>query len=211
MIIGIWNGTGFNLVKWASGLGILLALLGCTRSPLVSYYMLAPDGDTVPASPTVSITSVAVNTPVLPSYVNKDEIVERLPGDRVEIHEHQRWATDLDDMIRDFLIAALQRRVPEISVVSRDSKFSRDANLRWDGAFSRFDIYQGQGISLELSWQIVSEGGRKIQPKNRILVVQDLADSSIETTVGVLSTALERIADDIAAHLQSLVRESPPR
>lgn len=210
MIIGNWSSTGFKLVKWASGLGILLALLGCSRSPLVSYYMLAPDGDATPAAPTVAITSVSVNTPVLPSYVNKDEIVERLPGNRVEIHEHQRWATDLDDMIRDFLIVALQRRVPEISVASRDSKFSRDANLRWDGAFSRFDIHQGQGISLELSWQIVGEGDRQARPKNRILVVEDLTDSSIETTVDVLSTALERIADDIAAYLKDLIRESGP-
>ena len=185
-------------------IAILLSglLAGCSRSPIVEYYVLTPVAKTGERSiGHVGTNIIAMTTPGLPSYLDKDEIVERLPNNAVQIHEDQRWATDLDDMIRDFLIAALQDRVQSASFVSSDAKIARQAAARWEGVFTRLDIHQGREIDLVLSWHLVGAVRTTPQHLNQIRITESLQDDSVKNLVDTFNNVLARIADEISHSL----------
>ena len=209
MKTGVRRATRGMIFASVSSLVVLLSLTACSRSPTVEYYVLSPASNTRPPANSAPTRLVAVAVPGMPSYINQNEIVERLPKNTVQIHEYQRWATDLDDMLRDFFVAALQARISQFAFVSSDTKLAREAEQRWEGVFSRFDIHQGSQIELELSWHLARPGRQSARLQNRITVVESLQDASVTTLVNTLTKALEKISDEIAGHLQHEALEVP--
>ena len=209
MKISVWRRAVRVIFTGVCWLVVLLGLTACSRSPIVEYYVLSPASKSMAMSPTTPTSVIALAVPGLPSYINQDEIVERLPNNTVQIHEYQRWATDLDYMLRDYFVAALQVRVPHFSFVSSDTKLARDVEQQWEAVFSRFDIHQGRQIELELSWHLARYDRQSARLQNRITVVESLQDASVTTLVNTLTKALEKISDEIAGQLQGELLEVP--
>ena len=185
-------------------LSMPLAFSACTRSPVVEYYVLSPKAAASrPQLQRVNTGIMALATPSVPSYLDRDEIVERLSDNAVRIHEHQRWASDLDTMIRDYLIAALQERVVGISFVSHATKLARRANLRWEGVFTRLNINHGEDIELALSWHLLDVNGQTIRGQNEIRIREPVLDNSIKSIIDVLNRMLGTVADEISIELQT--------
>ena len=98
---------GYHLrfvLAWLMSVGV-----GCTSAP-VRYYTLTPPPDkTLPASE----TALAIDVRVLhiPPQLNRAELMVRTGPTEVTLLENERWASPVNDEIKDAVRLALQRRL----------------------------------------------------------------------------------------------------
>ena len=195
---------GLANFKMLFGIGLVLSVVGCARSPTIEYYILTPAVANEPTPYGGNVNLVAVVTPSIPRYIDRDEIVERLSGNKVFIHEYRRWAADLDMMLRDYLIDALNQQIGSVNFVSSDAKIARRAGAQWEGTFTRFDIYRAERIELELTWQLRATENAPARRHFEIRVSESLPNDSIESIIKVLNQSLGRVAAEVAQSIRAL-------
>jgi uncharacterized lipoprotein YmbA len=91
-------------VAWLVSVGV-----GCTSAP-VRYYTLTPPPDkTLPASE----TTIAIDVRVVhtPPQLNRAELMVRTGPSEVTLLENERWASPVNDEIKDAVLLELQRRL----------------------------------------------------------------------------------------------------
>src|SRR6202011_1032644 len=91
-------------LAWLAAVGV-----GCTSAP-VRYYTLTPPPDrTLPASE----TTLAIDVRVVhtPSQLNRSELMVRTGATEVTLLENERWASPVNDEIKDAVRLELQRRL----------------------------------------------------------------------------------------------------
>jgi uncharacterized lipoprotein YmbA len=88
--------------------GLVSVGVGCTSAP-VRYYTLTPPPDrALPASePSLAIDVRVVHTP---PQLNRSELMVRTGPTEVTLLENERWASPVNDEIKDALRLELQRR-----------------------------------------------------------------------------------------------------
>jgi uncharacterized protein len=139
---------GFYLrfaAAWLVSIGV-----GCTSAP-VRYYTLTPTPDkTLPASETPLIIDVrVVHTP---PQLNRAELMVRTGPTEVTLLENERWASPVNDEIKDALRLELQGRLGrmtglhpafakltlDIDVQHLEAEFGRDALIEasWSATLS---------------------------------------------------------------------------
>jgi uncharacterized protein len=105
------NGCHLRLaLAWLLSVGVGV---GCTSAP-VHYYTLVPSLDeTWPASE----TTLAIDVRVLhtPPQLNHSELIARTTPTEVTLLENERWASPVNDEIRDALRLELQQRLGRMS------------------------------------------------------------------------------------------------
>jgi uncharacterized lipoprotein YmbA len=92
---------------------LMSAGVGCTSAP-VRYYTLTPPPDkTLPASE----TALAIDVRVLhiPPQLNRAELMVRTGPTEVTLLENERWASPVNDEIKDAVRLALQRRLSRMT------------------------------------------------------------------------------------------------
>ena len=197
-----------NILQALLILFVGLAPAGCARSPEVQFYALDAQWHSSEGQENdISNILAEVSTPTLPSYVRRDEIVERLDDFRFKIHEHERWVTELDKLIRDFLVASLQAQSSRVSFVTGSSKMADQATYRLDTFFSRFDIYHQNRIEVSFNWQITDLRGTIVNGPNSITSVEHLEDGSVNTMVLTLNSMMHRFSVEMAGRLDALARQ----
>jgi uncharacterized protein len=129
----------FALV-WLLSLGV-----GCTSAP-VHYYTLTPPPDkTLPVSePSIAIDVRVVHTP--PQF-NRSELMVRTGPTEVTLLENERWASTVNDEIKDAVRLELQRRLGRTTALR--PAFTR---LALDIDVQHFEAEFGQYALLEVSW-----------------------------------------------------------
>lgn len=198
-----------NIFRALSILLVGAVLAGCARSPEVQFYALdAQSSASNEQESGISDVLAEVSTPTLPSYVRRDEIVERIDDFRFKIHEHERWVTELDKLIRDYLVASLQEQSSRVSFVSGSSKMADHATYRLDTFFSRFDIYHQNRIEVVFNWQITDSRGTIVNGPNSINSVERLEDGSVNTMVLTLNSMMHRLSVEIAGRFDALARQT---
>jgi uncharacterized lipoprotein YmbA len=127
-------------IAWLVSVGV-----GCTSAP-VRYYTLIPSLDkTVPASE----TSLAIDVRIVhtPAQLNRAELMVRTGPTEVTLLENERWASPLNDEIKDALRLELQRRLGRMAGLR--SVFAR---LTLDIDVQRLEAALGRHALLEASW-----------------------------------------------------------
>jgi uncharacterized lipoprotein YmbA len=135
--------SGFDLrfaLAWLVSIGV-----GCTSAP-VRYYTLAPTRDkTLPASePTLAIDVRVVH---FPSQLNRAELMVRTGPTEVALLDNERWASPVNDEIKDALRLELQRRLGRVTG-SRPAF----ATLTLDIDVQHLEAELGRYALLEASW-----------------------------------------------------------
>jgi uncharacterized protein len=98
---------GYHLrfvLAWLMSVGV-----GCTSAPVRYYTLTAPPDKTLPASE----TTLAIDVRVLhiPPQLNRAELMVRTGPTEVTLLENERWASPVNDEIKDAVRLALQRRL----------------------------------------------------------------------------------------------------
>jgi uncharacterized protein len=182
-------------IAWFVSVGV-----GCTSAP-VRYYTLTPSLDkTVPSSE----TTLAIDVRIVhtPAQLNRSELMVRTGPSEVTLLENERWASPLNDEIKDALRLELQRRL------------GRMAGLR--PVFARLTVYidvqhleaeLGRYALLEASWSATLSATGQRSNDARAATCAFQADEKIYTGYPGIVEGYQReiaaLAEAIVAVLES--------
>jgi uncharacterized lipoprotein YmbA len=131
-------------LAWLVSVGV-----GCTSAP-VRYYTLTPPPDkTLPASE----TTLAIDVRVVhtPPQLNRSELMVRTGPTEVTLLENERWASPVNDEIKDAVRLELQRRLGRMS--GSGPAFTK---LTLDIDVQHLEAELGRYALLEASWSATS-------------------------------------------------------
>ena len=127
-------------LAWLVSVGV-----GCTSAP-VRYYTLIPPPDTaVPASETT--LAIEVREVHTPPQLNRSELMVRSGPTEVTLLENERWASPVNDEIKDAVRLELQRRLGRMTGLRPAfTKLTLDIDVQ------RLEAELGRYALLKASW-----------------------------------------------------------
>ena len=190
---------GFALA-WLAVLGI-----GCTSAPVRYYTLTAPPTRTGPPSDTAFAIDVRiVHTP---PQLNRSELMVRTGRTEVTLLENERWASPVNDEIKDALRLELKPRLGRVpGLWPAFTKLTLDLDVQ------DLEAELGQYALLEASWSATlsaagprTTGSRSTDP--RITACKFKADEDIRAGYAGMVEGYQReiaaLADAIVAELTS--------
>jgi uncharacterized lipoprotein YmbA len=124
--------------------GLVSVSVGCTSAP-VRYYTLTPPPDkALPASETTLAIDVRVHTP---PQLNRFELMVRTGPTEVTLLENERWASPVNDEIKDAVHLELRRGLSRMT-----GPRPAYAKLTLDIDVQHLDAELGRYALLEASW-----------------------------------------------------------
>ena len=174
--------------------------VGCTSEP-VRYYTLTPPSDkTWPASETT--LAIDVRVVHIPPQLNRSGLMVRTGPTEVTILENERWASPLNDEIKDALRLDLQRRLDRMT-----GWRPAFAKLTLDVDVQQFEAQVGQYALLQASWSATQSGTDLRSNGARTATCTFQADEKIHTGYAEIVEGYQReiaaLADAIVAVLTS--------
>jgi uncharacterized lipoprotein YmbA len=186
---------------------------GCTSAPVRYYTLTAPPERILPASgtsPTASETTPIIDVRIVhtPPQLNRVELMVRTGPTEVMLLENERWASPVNDEIKDALRLDLQRRLGRMTA-SRPAfaKLTLDIDVR------RLEAEFGRYALMEASWtatlSAAGERSAMSQPSNgeRVTTCLFQADEKIDAGYAGIVEGYQReiaaLADAIIAVLTS--------
>jgi uncharacterized protein len=125
--------------------GLVSVGVGCTSAP-VRYYTLTPPPDkTLPASE----TTLAIDVRVVhtPPQLNRAELMVRTGPTEVTLLENERWASPVNDEIKDAVRLELQRRLGRMTGLRPAfTKLTLDIDVQ------QLEAELGRYVVIEASW-----------------------------------------------------------
>jgi uncharacterized lipoprotein YmbA len=182
-------------LAWLVSVGV-----GCTSAP-VHYYTLTPPPDkTLPASE----TTLAIDVRVVhtPPQLNRAELMVRTGPTEVTLLENERWASPVNDEIKDALRLELQRRLGRMTGLRPAfAKLTLDIDMRHlEAEFGRYAV-------LEASWTATLSATGQRSNGARVTTCTFQADEKIHTGYAGMIEGYQReiaaLADAIVAVLTS--------
>jgi uncharacterized protein len=182
-------------LAWLVSVGV-----GCTSAP-VHYYTLAPPlNKTLPApETTLAIDVRVVHTP---PQLNRAELMVRTGPTEVTLLENERWASPVNDEIKDALRLELQRRLGRMTGLRPVfTKLTLDIDVRQlEAEFGRYAL-------IEASWSATLSATGPRSTGARLATCTFQADEKIRTGYAEIVEGYQReiaaLADAIVAVLTS--------
>ena len=185
---------------------LVCAGVGCTSAP-VRYYTLTPPPDkTVPASE----TTLAIDVRVVhtPPQLNRAELMVRTGPTELTLLENERWASPVNDEIKDALRLELQRRLGRLSGLHPTyAKLTLDIDVqRLEAEFGRYALIEASwSATLSATGQRSAAGQRS--NGERVTTCTFQADEKIDAGYAGIVEGYQReiaaLADAIVAVLTS--------
>jgi uncharacterized lipoprotein YmbA len=182
-------------LAWLVSVGV-----GCTSAP-VRYYTLTPTPDkTVPASE----TTLAIDVRVVhtPPQLNRAELMVRIGPTEVTLLENERWASPVNDEIKDAVRLELQHRLGRMTGLRPAfTKLTLDIDVQ------HLEAELGRYALLEASWSATSSATGQRSNGVRATTCTFQADEKIHTGYAGMVEGYQReiaaLADAIIAVLTS--------
>jgi uncharacterized protein len=129
--------------------------VGCTSAPVRYYTLIPPPDKALPASE----TTLAIDVRVVhtPPQLKRSELMVRTGPAEMTLLENERWASPVNDEIKDAVRVELQRRFSRMSGLRPDfAKLTLDIDVR------HLEADLGRYALLEASWSatLLSKGQR---------------------------------------------------
>jgi uncharacterized lipoprotein YmbA len=185
--------------------GLVSVGVGCTSAP-VRYYTLTPPPDkTLPASE----TTLAIDVRVVhtPPQLNRAELIVRTGPTEVTLLDNERWASPVNDEIKDAVRLELQRRLGRMTG-------SRPAitKLMLDIDVQQLEAELGRYVLIEASWSATLSAAGQRTNSARAATCTFQAHEKIHAGYAGIVEGYQReiaaLADAIVAVLTSLASDS---
>lgn len=178
-----------------------VALCGCaSRTPEHFYSVSVP----VAASTTASeAPRVAVAPIVIPSMIDRPQLVVRTSEHELSVLENHRWAEPLSADLTRTLVDELRRSPGGSEIAERDAPRARLAPLVLEVTISELVAGPGQIVSLQASWEV--------RDRQRTCVSVGRFGAAIPAQAGYgaipagYAAAIARLADPIARTIEATV------
>ena len=183
------------------GLGSLLVLAGCGRSPQTSFYTLTPLVAEM-TIPRVTGPSIAVASVTLPELIDRPQLVVPDAGTRVAILESHRWAEPLKSAIPRLLADNISRLMNSDRVSAYPQHAANSAGYRLFVDFQRFEL-TGNTVVVDALWEI--RGAKGVQPvTGRSKMVETVGSADYEAVVAGYSRAMATLSREMVQSLRNL-------
>ncbi|MBK5277140.1 MAG: membrane integrity-associated transporter subunit PqiC [Desulfuromonadales bacterium] len=178
------------------------ALVGCGRSPQVTFYTLAAMSGSDDTPRTASPCSVAVFPVTLPEFVDRPQLVRASGGSRVDVLEFHRWAEPLKVAIPRLMAENLSRLLKTERVSAYPQSAANDADYRVVTDFQRFES-SGNTVIIDALWSIRTPTG-VILKTGRTRLNEAISGDGQDGLVAAYSRALTGLSREIAGALQTV-------
>ena len=180
-------------VAWLASIGA-----GCTSAPVRYYTLTPPPAKTWPASETTF--TIDVHVVRTPPQLNRSELMVRTGPTEVMLLENERWASPVNDEIKDALRLELQRRLGQTTGLRPVfTKLTLDIDVQ------QLEAELGQHAQLEASWSATLSAAGPRSAGARAISCTFQADEKIHTGYAGMVEGYQReiaaLADAIVAVL----------
>jgi uncharacterized lipoprotein YmbA len=189
------------LVAPILALVLLLLLIACGRSPSANLYTLeAAHSGMVSSTGEGAAFSLGLRQVILPPVLKRPQIV-LIEAERVTPLEFHRWSEPLDAAMARILSIDLRARLNSSSVLSYPwpSSFKPEQTLTIK--IARFNGLPGKSVELTGVWLLSREEGGQPVRTERFHIVEQVAGTDYSALVRAHSTAVNRLADQLAEAL----------
>jgi uncharacterized lipoprotein YmbA len=180
---------------------LAVALVGCSRSPRVTFYTLEPAAKVETAAEATSFPSIAVGPVTLPELVDRPQLVLRVAANRVEVMETHRWAEPLKSEIPRLIAENLGRLLGSSRVSSYLQHAGADADFRVLVDFKRFESSPGEAVIVEAVWSLRRATGGILKTGNT-LVREPVGAGGYDPLVAAYGRALIAVSRDLARDIR---------
>lgn len=143
--------------------GVLaVALVGCSRSPQVTFYTLDA-GMRLDRASAKAVPVVVVGPVTLPELVDRPQLVLRVASNRVDILEAHRWGESLRSEISRLIAENLGGLLGSSGVSSYLQQSVAEAEYRVMVDIKRFEAVPGEAVTIDVVWSLRrASGGDRI-------------------------------------------------
>ena len=180
----------------------MVLLVGCSRSPRVTYYTL--NATAAPESAALqTLESVVIGPVTLPDLLDRPQFVVTVNANRVDILEMHRWAAPLKSEIPRIIADDLALLLKPARVLTYPQNSGPDAVIRVQIDIQRFEMTEGRGGTVDLLWSIRRSEGGTVK-NGRATVHEPVTNGGYDPLVAALSRALAAVSRDLAEALRGM-------
>jgi hypothetical protein len=188
--------------------GILIWILGifflasCLRTPSTArLYALSPIEHSKGVVKAPSGVTVALGPVLIPSMIDRPQLIVRSEENRIQVFEESRWAGSLKEDIIRVLVENLNILMIKEGISVFTDEFIVNPSLYVSVTINRFDGRLNDRVWLNAAWMI-RESNSKIVPTVNISSIEEPVGSpEIESLVSAKSRALALLGREIAREL----------
>ena len=190
-------------MRWASAL-MLVAAAGCLgpRSDPSTYFLITPAADA--GSGASAAMTLGIGPVTLPGYLDRSELVTRLSENQLAVSEVERWAEPLPANVSRALADNLVRLLRPDDYATYPWYESAGVDYAVAVDMSRFEADSTGAVTLEAAWWIRNGDGSETLRQDASRIQERAGGVGTDSSVAALSTALARLAEEIAAAVRSV-------
>ena len=185
------------LARTAVAATLIAGMAGCGHSPPVRYVTLSAEAVAAPRA-SVRIPPVQLTAVHIPAELDRSEVVTQASANQLTIHETDRWAAPLGQMMRRTLAQDLLARLPEGSLVLPDAPAPPHTRTLVVTVLSAEADASGT-LTLQVAWTLLSGSPSRAVLSQQATLTADMASRDATAQAAALSHLLAQLADRIAA------------
>jgi uncharacterized lipoprotein YmbA len=182
-------------LAWLVSVGV-----GCTSAPVRYYTLTPPPAKALPASETTP--AIEVRVVHVPPQLNRSELMVRTGTTELTLLENERWASPVNDEIKNAVRLELQRRLSRMTGLR--PAFTK---LKLDIDVQHLEAELGRHALLEATWSATISATDQQSNGARVTTCSFQADEKIRTGYAGIVEGYQReiaaLADAIVAVLSS--------
>ncbi|WP_457605627.1 PqiC family protein [Nitratifractor sp.] len=189
-----------RLLTLLLSLGLLL-LTGCSSKN--DFYRLQPAIQSAHSgsAPLHRERILGIGEVQVADYLRKHELVTRVDSTRLDVHENDLWAGDLEKNIQQVLRANLGKDLPRVTVLAYPWSEPLDDRYRLYLSVDRFDGDLNGTVTLSGHWSLVDQYDNRLVTGERFRYFAQGAPET-EALVETQSRLLDRLSRRIAAKIR---------
>lgn len=198
-------------VMTAMVLALVISLSGCAPSPDPDFFILSPlqTNDSLAGAAKDKALPLVVGPISLPTYLDRQQIVIRKKGQRLDIREQDRWAEPLATGVSRLLCTDLALLLASPAVQeSQHGGLPRGPYLRLIMELEELDMLAGGGGRLTGRYRVQDQRGKVLI--NRRSAIERAGKRNMKSQVATLSSLVNQLSQEIAQEIQALPASSSP-
>ncbi|MEN8108361.1 MAG: PqiC family protein [Pseudomonadota bacterium] len=180
------------------GLGLLM-LAGCGTTKPSKFYLMTPAGDSIDMTAASGNPAVGIGPIMLPAYLDRPEIAQRLGKNQIHYAGSHRWAEPLRVSFMRVLVENIGAMLPTDRIYTHPWGRSVSVDYQVEVDVSRFDSDTSGNVVLAANWKIIRTADNSILIHKKTSYPETAGDPDYAAIVAAQSSALQALSKDISA------------
>lgn len=187
---------------------LLAAMLGgCFgHSRPIEFYTLSPLPRPAGGAGGAPGAILAVYPAVIPTSIDRPQIVTRADENQIVLSEFNRWGGTLKEEISRVLVENLGALLAERRVSVMSDSLALDPKYLLAVTFHRFDGRLGDSVWLNAAWTLRDQKDKKMLAVNHSIFEEKVSGPGYADLVAAHSRALGALSREIAAQVAAMIK-----